>query len=455
MDMSNLKPINMEDFRKANSKTLYRSICVPSATQSYSICVEYMKKWFLSKFPPNTFKSIYVDGKNIYDEFRSLSKIELLKKEKPALAIVPSLDWDFDNDNLDSYPYGLDLYVQTGRFKNSFFKCPETNSYMGIGMETLLMPFTFRIRVETRAQQIDLYKFIKLACRVGYSNGEDVDLDFHIPYALMIQLARDNGFEVVSKTFGDDPNPVETIKEVPKFLRWLNTHSTIPFLYKYRALNGRNEFFIRMRDMYVHIKPTGMSADDGEREGQMTNNFVIEFSADVRFPAPKMYAYYSNNEHNLKQVYGAWYQPNGPISTVYTFKGNIIPDSNKYGWPLYMSTTYEEDDDAIDKRLEVDISELLQGDIGDCIKDCLYKGISPSIFCDTIFYNGGEYIDGVFDWSDLKFVSNNPVRSAGTFIGIYIDNDYLSNYILEKSGYDDRLKKSDKTNGKNKKANEN
>ena len=444
MDMSNLKPIDMNAFNQQHSKTLYRSICVPSTVQAYSLCIEYVKNWFLSKFPQDTFKSIYVDGKNIYDDFRSLSKLDLLKRQKPALTITPSISWDFDNESVDSYPYGMDLYTQTGRFKNSFFSAPSNSSYMGIGMETMLMRFNFRLKVETRAQQLDMFKFIKMACRIGFTCGEDVDLDFHIPYTLMIQLARDNGFEVQSETISEG-NIKETIKNIPGFLRWLNTHSSLPFLYKHRTLNGNNEFFLRMRNMYVHLRPQDLSADDGEREGQMTNNFGIEFSVEARFPAPKMYAYYSDNTHKLKTIYGAWYQPNGPVSTCYTFKGSVIPDKNKYNWPLLMSTTYEDDDDRLGLPLEVDFSELLEGDMGDCIKDCLGKGVSPSIFCDFVFYNGGEYIYGKFDWESLKFTSNIPVRATGTFIGVYLDNDYLNDYVLsKKTETSERVSKSDK-----------
>lgn len=440
MDFENLKSISPEDIKKQHSKTLYRSICVPSTVQSYSLCIEFMKKWFLSKFAPDSFKSIYVEGKNIYDDFRSLSRMELLKKPKPALAIVPSINWEFNNENIDSYPFGMELYTQTGKFKESFFKCPESKSYLGIGMETLLMPFVFRVRVETRAQQLDLFKFMKMACRVGFTCGENVDLDFHVPYPLMIQLAKDNGFETITK--GD----AEFIKEVPKFLRWVNMHSALPFLYKFRALNGKNEFFIRMRDMYVHIRPTDISADDGEREGQLSNNFTIDLSAEVRFPAPKMYAYYSDNVHKLQEIYGAWYQPNGPISTCYTFKGTVIPDNNRYGWPLYMSTTYEEDDEeCINKPLKITVADLLEGDIGDCIKDCLSKGLSPGIFCDLIFYNGGEYMQGKFDWEQLCFNGDSIARTLGTYIGVYIDNGYLSDYICSKTGYTNRIDKSEKS----------
>lgn len=440
MDMTKFKPISADTIKSQNSKTLYRSICAPSAVQSYSLCIEYVKKWFLSKFVKDTFKDIYVEGKNIYDDFRSLDRISLLKRQKPSLAITPSITWDFNNEGIDSYPYGMDMYVQTGKFKDSFFSCPDTNSYMGIGMETILMPFNFRVRLETRAQQLDMYKYIKMACRVGFTCGEDVDLDFHIPYMLMIQLAKDNGFEVIFKELPDNKTE-ETIKEVSNFLRWLNMHSSLPFIYKHRTLNGKNEFFIRMRNMYVHLRPTDISADDGEREGQLTNNFTIDMSLEARFPTPKMYAYYSNNEHKLHTVYGAWYQPNGPLSTCYTFKGSDIPDKNEYGWPLFMSTTYEVDMDDINKELTIDMSELLEGDIGECIKDSISKAISPSLFCDFIFYNGGEYINGHFDWSTQTFTSNNIIRTAGTYIGVYIDNDYVSDFILSKN-VDSRVQKS-------------
>ncbi len=435
-DINKTIPITIDEIQKKHSKELYRSICVPSMVQSYSLCIEFMRDWFLSKFPPDLFKNVFIDEKNIYDDFRKFGKAELLKKQKPMLKITPKLSWDFNNENIDSYPYGLDLYTRTGRFKNSFFSDVKSESYMGIGMETMFATFEFRVRVETRAQQMDLYKYIQLACRVGFTCGQDVDLDFHIPYNLIIQLAKDNGFD----TYMDKTQ--EKVKDVSKFLSWLNLHSTLPFLYKFRALNGNNEFFLRMRNMYIHIRPTDLSADDGEREGQLTNNFNIELQTEVRFPAPKMYAYYSTTKHDLKAVYGAWYQPHGPISTCYTFKGGIIPEENRYGWSLFMSTTYEDEDLVLNEsNLNIDMSDLIKGgDIGECIKDCLSKSLSPSIFCDILCINGGDYIPGKMNWETLTFEGETPVRSAGTYIGIYIDKNYLANYTLK--GSKERLEKS-------------
>ena len=236
-----------------------------------------MKRWFISLFDKNPFKSIYVDGKNIFDDYRRLSAVELLKRERPALAIMPVFDWQFNNDNVDMYQFGTKLYQTRGLYNNAFYKDSDHNSFLGIMMETIFMEFTFRIRLETRAQQLDMFKYLQLAGRIGNTTGEDVSLDFHIPYDIMIAIAEDAGFEIIPK----DPNSeisYPRVKNIQAFLAHLNTHSQIPFLYKMRAINGRNEFFIRMDRMYVHVRPTNLTGDDGERESFMSNNFALEMT---------------------------------------------------------------------------------------------------------------------------------------------------------------------------------
>ena len=409
-----------------HSKTLNRSICIPSAMQSYSLAIEFVKYWFLSKFPKDTFKTIYVDGKNIFDDFRRYSKTELIKRPKPSLSITPSIDWNFNNDNLDMYQYGLDMYQPRGLFNDSFFKDRDRQVYLGIKLETLAINFGIRARVETRGQQIDTYKFIQMAHRVGNMYGEDVDLDFHIPYALIIQIAEDLGFE----TDYCDNATYPRVKNIHAFLSYLNTHSVLPFLYKFRAENGKNEFFLRMQGMYVNINPTDLNADDGDKEGHMNNNYTIDLSVEIRFPAPKFYSYYSNNEHKIKTVYSAWNQVNGLVSSVYTFKGTPIPDTNSRGWQLWLSTTWEEDEENLEKPLKIDFSELFEAELKEYIQSCIYQGMSPFIFCDIIMVNGGEHLVGSMDWQTMTFTSKYPVRSLGTYIGVYLDMEYINNYLI-------------------------
>ena len=48
--MENLQPLDIRKLKQKHSKILNRSICMPSMTQAYSLCIQYMKQWFLSKF---------------------------------------------------------------------------------------------------------------------------------------------------------------------------------------------------------------------------------------------------------------------------------------------------------------------------------------------------------------------------------------------------------------------
>lgn len=437
--MDNLQPFNYKNLIKQTSaKTLNRSICVPSVANAYAQAIEYAKHWFLGKFKDDLFKSIYVDGKHIYGEQRSLSKTDTIVRTKPALAIIPAIDWSFNNENVDMYQHGLDVYQQQGLFKDSFFKDREHQVYLGIAMETISLAFSYRIRVLTRSQQLDLFKYAQLACRVGNSTGEDVDLDFHVPYELMIQIALDLGYEVDYT----DNESYPKIKNLRKFLSYLNTKSQLPFLYKYRALNGRNEFFIRMQRMYIHVRPTDITADDGDRQGHLNTNFGIELQAEVRFPAPKLYGYYSNNEPDTKMVYNALDQPDGAVSTFYTFKGTPIKDTNNRGWNLSMETTWEEDNDAkLGDNLVIDFNDLLMdGDIGNTIVYCEDQNISPAIFCDIVIVNGGDVMSGTMDWNTRTFTSSNPSRTLSSYIGIYIDMSYVNNYIaVERDANKNRM----------------
>jgi hypothetical protein len=348
------------------------------------------------------------------------------------------MDWSFDNDKLDAYPYGISLYTPLGRFKDSFFKDAQRQMYLGIGFETQLINFTFRVKLETRAQELDFFKYAKLACRVGFSNGEDVDLDFHIPYELMIQMATDAGFEI---EYYEKRPPV--VKNLSGFLGYLNSHSQIPFIYKHRNVNGNNEFFIRAQRLYVYIRPTDINADDGEKEGHLDNNFMVELTCEVRFPAPQMYAYYSNNKHNLQTVYSAFHQPDNAVATFYTFNSLEIPEVNNYGWNKYLYTEYIEED--LNNPLTINFSELFNGDIALVIDESIKTAISPAIFLDIWVINGSQKVYGRMNWETMTWTSEYIPRNEVSGIIIYTDLEYMNNTLLRlNNGDENRLQHAQK-----------
>ena len=83
------------DIKRTHKLKLNSDISVPSTIHGYSVGVEYMRKWFLDKFDDSYFKTIFIDGKSVFDNYRKLSRKEMLTIEKPALSMRSQLDVDY------------------------------------------------------------------------------------------------------------------------------------------------------------------------------------------------------------------------------------------------------------------------------------------------------------------------------------------------------------------------
>ena len=58
-------------------KNLHGNIALPSYVHGYSLAVEYMYNWFKNKFPKDFFRGgIYIDGKNVLDDYKRLNEYE-------------------------------------------------------------------------------------------------------------------------------------------------------------------------------------------------------------------------------------------------------------------------------------------------------------------------------------------------------------------------------------------
>ena len=407
------------DIYKEFQTKLFRSLAIPSSVHTYSLCVEYMKNWFLSKFEKDTFKHVHIEGKHVFDDFRNMTKTEMLKRRKPALSIIPSIELDYDDERLDAYPFGGEIYIKRDKLDNCFFKDRSRDAYIGLGMEVHLVNFVFRAKFSTRAQQLDMYRYMKLFFRVGFTQGEDVSMDFHIPYGLMLQLAEDEGFEIENNK----------IKDIVGFLSYINQHSSLPFLYKYRCINGNDEFFVRLNNLYVHIRTPDITADEGERIGQLMDNYTIELQAQVRFPAPKFYVYHSKSQH-LKINYKKQVDD---VIPAFSVKMIDLPAENEKGWTQYLTTEYQEKD--LSKPLEIEFKELFEeGELGKIIKYNNSIFISSNICIEFKLFNSDKKLDYEIDWENMVIKCIEVPQDILTFIAVYVDLDYMNTTIANLEG---------------------
>lgn len=406
--------------------TLHENISIPSEIHGYSLGIEYMKHWFLSKFTGDYFKTVFVNGKHVFDDFRKFSKQELIKREKPAVAIIPTVDFDYNRDTIDLRLGGRDILNKTSNyFDDSIIRDYENNLFLGMVTKQVQMNFSFRVRVGTRAQQIDLANFMKFAFRVGSTQSAKIDYDFHIPYEIMMNIAKHAGYDT-----GKDSKGREVVKDITGFLRYVNKHSVSPILYKMRTINGNAEYFIRVEQMYTHISNLdALSLDDGEREGMLDNNFHIEMNCILKIPAPQYYYYYSRDKLEEK------FKAQKDVAGLYEFRLSSPPDKNKEGWEKYIMTEWTDTEKHIDT---VCFKELLtNNEINTVIKHSIETGISPRLFMDVKWYNDLEELPLKIDWETYTIILDKDVRSEVSDIAIYVDLEYINGQLILINGLEE------------------
>lgn len=436
MDMNSLKPFHLH--KKSPMEELLEfkkdhmlSLCTPSISNTYSICVEYMRKWFKNNFQDGYFKSEFIAGKNILADYLHSDILDYIKRNKPALMISPRLDYEYNADMTDQYMWGRNTYVNRARFKDAFFKDPISKNLLSIEMEQLKVDFTFRVKVTTYNHAMDLFKFMQLAFG-GSTNTKYIDLDFQVPMSVMLAIAQDSGFEIEDNK----------IKNPYAFLQYLNKHSRIPFTYKFRGTKGEYEFYIRITDVYMHLRQTNLELGEGEREGQLDVNFIIDMGVECLFPAPKYYAYYSKIQHHFENNRGE------PKFTFHNMCFDAVPTQNDKGWSQYMTTDYMEDEECFlkDKPTTIHFADAIKSpqthyslfDICEYTKSIF---ITPESFIDIHLYNCTSRKPIHIDWNTYTITTDTPLKEPLSQLVFYIDLDYINTFVINNSkGYSTRIK---------------
>ena len=147
-------PLKIRDRNYA--KKLRASLIVPSVNVAYSECIEYMSRWFLSKFKDKFFKSTWLEEEHSLNKLRTLRKRDLLCVSNPALSIIVDEDISQNRENLDLYNLGANLYNNRARYEDAFFADYDKDLFISMAREVLMMNFTFRMRFDGRPMQLDI-----------------------------------------------------------------------------------------------------------------------------------------------------------------------------------------------------------------------------------------------------------------------------------------------------------
>ena len=432
----NFIPLKTNNF----DAVLYTNMYTPSEAHAFNLAIEYMKdKFFKSQFPKDYFKAEWVNTAHTMKDYAKFTKMNI-KRERPYFVVIPSVDYDYDRENIDMYYAGADTFLKRSNWQRSFFKDYDHRVFLGMQLRALRMPFTFKIRLNTRSEQLDLFRRMELVFRIGGTQRDNISVDFHIPYDMLVNIAILAGFKVDISEFAGER--VAKIVDPLSFLDYLNKHSDIPVIYKFRATNHHEEFFLRVTDLFTHITTKDkLDVDDGEKIGQIDSNFTITMQAVLKIPVPQFFALY--NEKPLPYILTTG-QGSIPLYSVGQFD---IPDTNERGWEQLINTTYMLDP----HETEFDISPLFKSnktqDINKVKDFCNKNFISPKVFIDIKMYQeyAGSYREVPYgiDYDTMKVtLGQDLVEEQNLYIGIYIDKQYMNN-VLTTLGEFEKTRLSD------------
>lgn len=409
---------------------LNKNIVVAPLHQSYALCIEYMRHWFLQKFDTQFFSWIHVDGSHVFGEMSTVDRKTMVSHasdDKATLTIIPTIDDDYNRDRLDQNLFGLDQFINTTKLDKAFLQDPINKRYIMMKMDMILMNFTFRVKVPTRAMQLDMQKYMKLAFRTNLSETKDLDLDYLMPFPMMLFIAKDLGFEVTE----DDK-----IKTPLQFLTYLNSRSYIPITYKRNNVNSREEYFVRVDHLPVRLLIKDVNKDDGNRYGHLSDDFTIEMQVEARFPAMQLYVYFTQEEFTQIK-FGKELQNIDNTLMMSLHYYDDPPAFNDKGWNLVINAQWEEDEPG---PININLSDLLEGELANLAEFLKCRFISPSVFLDIQLYSNGLKLDTNIDWSDMKLTANNPTDKLVSTIAIYIDMEYLNSVRMDSYTHGDAMR---------------
>ena len=410
-----------EDYKLwERQKELIGNLALPSYVHGYALAIQYMYNWFENKFEKDFFRGgIYIDGKNVLDDYKRLneySRRNIVKGQNPRARMAPSIRLEYDRDGIDLYQAPPEVYLRRSRYQDAFFKDYERNIFLGYMPRALRMEVNYKVRLNSRSEQLDTFNKMELNFRVGSTQAEYISADYHVPKFIMLNIAEKAGFKVVD-------GEVEKIKE---FLEYLNRHSDLTFLFKLRGINLKTEYFIRVNDLYTHVSILDkLDVDNGERDGKLDFNFHVEMNTILTMPIPHYFAYYSAEDITMGIPIHDEFE--GCVS-LYSINNYKIPKVDDHGWMQGSITDYitEKGDE------DIDISSIINGDnpLTRSIKHDYNIGVSPSHFINVILirdWDSTKLINFHIDWENMRIIFDEPApREEMIHIVIYFDRGYIN-----------------------------
>ena len=419
------------------------SMAAASMAHTYGNIANFANQWLLSLFPPNYFKTDYINSTIAYRDFATYNnnRKEFIKKQKPMLLLRPRIEIDIQDELPINQTYLANRIfdinnddIETGNLQNFFFD-KDNKRQIQFLMNALRINFDVTIVVETQMEQINLVHYFKNRVRQGYEMTVLANLESFISRDIMYLLAKDAGFEDVFTTSEES--------RIGEFLTYVNRHSMYPVTLKYKNASGRHEFF-RYHTSHVNMAITGLSIDDPGKKNQVTDECLINFTLRCDFNTAGLYVYLSNND----TVFEEFERENLHMTDIFREANmiSVVTPQKVYnrtlpnGWQIFTTPAFDIDTD--ERPYPLDFSVLLNTSLNEAVRYHRKHGIPLTTFMDieviknnrTMKPENKEY---EIDWDNLTiYVYNCNINVEYRFI-LSVNTLYLNELIQDIVNFKD------------------
>lgn len=413
------------------------SMAAASLAHTYGNIATFANSFLLSLFPPNYFKTNYINSTIAYRDFATYNnnRKEFVKKQKPMLIMKPRIEMDVLDDLPINQTYlAQRIYdinnddIETGNLQNFFFD-KDNKRQIQFLLNALRINFDVTIVVETQMEQINLAHYFKNRVRQNWEMTKIVGLESYISRDIMYLLAKDAGYADVFTTSEES--------RIGEFLTYVNNNSMYPVTIKYKNASGRHEFF-RYHHSHVNMAITGLSIDDPNKKNMVSEECYITFSLRCDFNTAGLYVYLSNNDTIFEEIQNEGLHDNltdvntlVPTTTPQWYYTNrTMPD----GWQVFTMPAFEIDTDDIPYKL--DFSVLLNLSLSEALNYHKKHGIPITTFMNAVVLKGTremeiERKEYEIDWDNLMlYVYNRNITSEYRFV-LLVNTDYLNNLLAD------------------------
>ena len=389
-----------------------------SMSHTYGNVLAFMQKWIMDLFPKDMFKTVHVNSKIAHRQLRS-TEHEYIKKMKPMIIFRPRIsgtDEDRFLKGTELTERQVDVYRQWDRGSlMPFFDDPKKDLCIQYQLNRSVMYIDVTLLFSTLMQQIDYYHYLANAVRIGHPFFIETCLESYIPQEMLYVVSQASGVPLYDKD--------GTTKE---FLDYMNQNSMYPITYKLQGSTRTKEFY-RYYPVNIDTLISELDKDDGDRQGQVMDQYRISFSVRVEFNSTGFYFIYNDKIFDLKLPHV------DPISSeiipVYT-DVLLREDLNlRPGWQIFNRGSFrlENENDT------VNIDELLNASIKEALEYHKKNGLPIFDFFDLKVRRQGEPImegtDYFIDW-DTHILSFKDQDTFHTYsIIICVNVEYINNLV--------------------------